>query len=80
MAALQGSQAYIKSTAYGHVAYQMKGNEAYNNMLANILPLHTPVTPGVGSKVNFYPPTDKVRGYSDQPGIRLSVDKRLCAQ
>ena len=30
-----------------HVAYQIKGNEAYNNMLANILPLHTP---WVGSK------------------------------
>ena len=35
---------------YGHVAYQIKGNEAYNNMLANILILHLPLTPGVGSK------------------------------
>ena len=34
--------AYIKSTfsEYDHVAYQIKGNEAYNNMLANILLLH----------------------------------------
>ena len=24
--------------------------------------------------------TDKVRGYSDQPGVRASVDKSLCAQ
>ena len=39
---------------YGHVAYQIKGNEAYNNMLANILPLHTPLTPGMGSKGYFF--------------------------
>ena len=33
--------AYIKSTfsEYGHVEYQIKGNEAYNNMLANNLAL-----------------------------------------
>ena len=38
---------------YGHVVIcQIKGNEAYNNML-NILPLHTPFTPGVGSKGHF---------------------------
>ena len=38
--------AYIKSTLfseYGHVLYQIKGNEAYNNMLANGLLFHTPV-------------------------------------
>ena len=29
---------------YGHVAYQIKGNAAYNNILANILLLHLPVT------------------------------------
>ena len=28
----------------------------------------------------FIPPTDKVRGYSDQPGVRPSVDKSLCPQ
>ena len=33
---------------------KVKGNEAYNNMLANVLPLHTPVTPGVGSKGQFF--------------------------
>ena len=38
---------------YGHVAYQIKRNEAYNNILANVLPLHTPLTSGVGSKVIF---------------------------
>ena len=26
----------------GHVAYQIKWNDAYNNTLANILPLHNP--------------------------------------
>ena len=40
---------------YGHVAYQIKGNEAYtcNNMLANNLLLHLPLNPGVGSKGQF---------------------------
>ena len=33
---------------------KLKGNEAYNNMLANVLPLHTPLTPGVGSKGQFF--------------------------
>ena len=40
---------------YGHVAYQIKGNEAYNNMKVNILPQHLPLTPGVGSKGYFFP-------------------------
>ena len=42
--------AYITCSEYGHVAYKIKGNEAYNNM-RSILPLHTPLTPWVGSKV-----------------------------
>ena len=33
---------------YGHVAYQIKGNDRYSNMQANILPLHVPLVPGVG--------------------------------
>ena len=37
-------------TECGHVAYQIKGNEMYVNIQANILTLHTPSTPGVGSK------------------------------
>ena len=43
---------YIKSTfsEYGHVAYQIKGNEAHINMLANILSLYTSLTPREGSK------------------------------
>ena len=33
----------------GHVAYQIKGNEAYNNVHANILPSHTLSIHGIGS-------------------------------
>ena len=35
---------------YGHVAYQIKGNNTCSNMAANILPVDTPSTPGVGLK------------------------------
>ena len=35
---------------YGHVAYQIKADNAGNNMVANILPTDTPSTQGVGSK------------------------------
>ena len=44
--------AYIESTfsEYGHVVNQIKGNEAYNNILAKSLLLHLPLTPGIGSK------------------------------
>ena len=35
---------------YGHVAYQIKGNDACSNMVANILPVDTPSTSEVGSK------------------------------
>ena len=34
---------------FGHVAYQIKRNEAYNNMLVNILP-----QPLVGVKRSFF--------------------------
>ena len=46
----------MKSTfsEFGHVAHQVKGNVANNNMLSNILPLHTPLTPGVGSKGHLF--------------------------
>ena len=43
----------INVLEYGHVAYQIERTEAYNNMLANILSLITPLTPRVGSKVFF---------------------------
>ena len=40
---------------YGHVAYQIKGNDAYNNMQRNLSPYTHPRPPGMGSKVeNFF--------------------------
>ena len=38
---------------YGHVAYQIKGNEAYNYMLANVLPSHTSLNPGDEKVIYF---------------------------
>ena len=35
---------------YGHVAYQIKADDAGSNMVANILPTDTPLTQGVGSQ------------------------------
>ena len=35
---------------YGHVAYQIKADDAGSNMVANILPTDTLLTQGVGSK------------------------------
>ena len=35
---------------YGHVAYQIKANEACTNMVKNILHTDTPLTSWVGSK------------------------------
>ena len=58
------TMAYIKLffSEYGHVAYQIKGNEAYNYMLANVLPIHTSLTPG-GSKGHlFSSPEPKAHG------------------
>ena len=39
---------------HGHVAYQIKWNHDCSNMQAHILSLHTPSTPGVGSKVKHF--------------------------
>ena len=41
----------------GHVAYQIKADDAGSNMVANILPTNTPLIQGVGSKgqtISFY--------------------------
>ena len=38
----------------GHVVYQIKRNVAYNEMLTNSLPLHTPLIPGWGQNVIFF--------------------------
>ena len=50
-------EAYIKSTfsEYCHVAYQIKGNEAHNDMLANIPPYSHTIDPdGVGSNGQIF--------------------------
>ena len=39
---------------YGHVAYQIKADNAGSNMVANILPTDTPSTQGWGQKVKLY--------------------------
>ena len=45
----------------GHVTYQIKENEAYSTMIANILPAATPWTPGVRSKgQNFFSESSRV--------------------
>ena len=47
-----GAEAEIQLfSEYGHVAYQIKGNDACSNMEANILPVEPPSLPrGLGSK------------------------------
>ena len=46
-----GAKVNIKFfSEYGHVAYQIKADDAGCNMVANILPTDTPSTQGVGSK------------------------------
>ena len=56
MGMLRGSHRLLLNqfSEYGHVAYQIKGNEAYNNKLVNCLPLHTPLTPGGIQKVILF--------------------------
>ena len=46
-----GAKAIIKLfSEYGHVAFQIKADEACSNMVANILPTDTPSTQEVESK------------------------------
>ena len=46
-----GAEAKINFfSEYGHVAYQIKADNAGSNMVANILPTDPPSTQGVGSK------------------------------
>ena len=40
----------ISFSESGHVAYQIKADDAGSNMVANILPTDTPSTQGMGSK------------------------------
>ena len=39
---------------YGHVAYQIKADDAGSNMIANILPSDIPLTQGWDQKVKLY--------------------------
>ena len=45
-----GRRPKLNFSEYGHVAYQIKADDAGSNMVANILPKDTPSTQGVGSK------------------------------
>ena len=45
-----GPRPKLNFLEYGHVAYQIKADDAGSNMVANILPTDTPSTQGVGSK------------------------------
>ena len=46
-----GAGTNFNFSEYGHVAYQIKGNDACSNMVANSVPVHTFSIPEVGSKV-----------------------------
>ena len=44
----QGQNSFFSE--YSYIAYQITGNEAYSNMIANILPADTPLSLGVSQK------------------------------
>ena len=46
----RGPRSKLNFSEYGHVAYQIKADDAGSNMVANILPTGTPSTQGMGSK------------------------------
>ena len=43
-----GQRSKLSFSEYGHVAYQIKADDAGNVMVANFLPTDTPSTQGVG--------------------------------
>ena len=43
-----GQRSKLNFSEYGHVAYQIKADNAGSNIVANILPTDTPWTQGVG--------------------------------
>ena len=50
-----GDETKIKLfSKYGHIAYQIKADDAGSNMVANSLPTETPSTQGWGQKVKLY--------------------------
>ena len=49
-----GLRPKLTFSEYGHVAYQIKADDAGSNMVANILPTDAPSTQGWGQKVKLY--------------------------
>ena len=45
-----GPRPKLNFSEYGHVAYQIKADDAGSNMVANVLPTDTPTTQGGGTK------------------------------
>ena len=45
-----GPRPKLSFLEYGHIAYQIKADNACSNMIANFLPTDSPLTQGVGSK------------------------------
>ena len=56
----QGQKSAVSE--YGHVVYQIKRNEMYHNIFANILISHTPLTPSMESRGqhSFFPEGGRV--------------------
>ena len=44
------SNYFASRTEHDHIAYQIKGHHKCSNMVANILPVDSPLTLGMGSK------------------------------
>ena len=49
-----GLRPKLTFSEYGHVAYQIKADDAGSNMVANILHTDAPSTQGWGQKVKLY--------------------------
>ena len=80
----------ISFSESGHVAYQIKGNRAQSTMKANMLSLHTPMTPGGRGKRSFFfsksghaayqiPQCKVIPGRVAQSVTCLATDGRLTA-
>ena len=48
-----GAEVKLNFSEYGHVAYQIKADDNGSNMVANILPLDTPLTGGGVKRSNY---------------------------
>ena len=49
-----GPRPKLNFSEYGHVAYQIKADDAGSNIVANTLPTDAPLTQGWGQKVKLY--------------------------